>query len=57
MRLINEVGNAEVIAYTAVDIADFIKKGFKPVEEAESAEEAEPVKETEKTEKKKAAKK
>lgn len=51
MRLINEVGNAEVIAYTAVDVADFIKNGFKPVEEAEPAEEAE------KTEKKKAAKK
>lgn len=45
MRLINETGNAEVIAYTAVDVADFIKKGFKPVEEAE------------KPEKKKAAKK
>lgn len=51
MKLINETGNAEVIAYTAVDIADFVKKGFKPVKETE------PVEEAEKTEKKKAAKK
>lgn len=35
MKLINEAGNAEVIAHNAVDIADFIKNGFKPVEEAE----------------------